>query len=1324
MGGTGDGPVEEGIVDPTRSNGENTTSWVAEVRTDSWIAESVNIEWDRDDFFHMQNKKMNHLSDIECDYYTNFYKPNSRTVQEYDGWVFVSYVRTGYAHIAYTQYWLQVSQDGGNTWEDPLLVHNSTNSQGGKTDLLVHNDKIFFMTMENSIISDGIRLSVRMVPFMSWTDLDDATPHTFTIGYYYYEFSLVGLENGVISFWKPNYDAPPRYSLYSNGTWSALSSLPGTGFTFSPVVYSDGIVERVFVFLRNSGDELRYIVSDDGGRSWSSSTLLYTVTNGFNLISATSSDGRIDAAITTQGPNSISYFSYNGTAFSPLKMVTLNNLNNLDDMKREVSIGGTGDGVWITYENVSGTCSYIYSLDNGQGFSSAVNIGDGSSHCPLMDRDGKYLSLINGTKMELYSFQRSNFARIRTTPISPVGLERWVDFGIEIDGVGSGGEVRLRILKADYVGQLFPEVGFLSVTALSVGTVENRDYNYVGEFDGDWSWGDSLVGSIVVELEFDREPQEDPRLYSMCVNYSCSYPYREDFRDGGHLIDLDGTEVTEIGLELEVGLDQGSAVLGPIESEGGFPEHLSAYASSVNYENNIRFEVLDRFKDPIPGFTLIESVPVSDPDVTTYVTWDGKDIGEIPATLERYYLKVYIARTSTLFPKLRWLSLEDSTPPEVVSFDIEDADIYRGEQTRLVFTLEDVESPVETLGVEVQYMDPATGLWEGVLLSHPMFDGSSWILYFEPGYDCSPGEYILRARPFDKFGKSSGFMELETSITVRNNRPTAPALRILPELPRKGDIIDLELLSPGWDRETGTDGLFYNIRYHLSGGDLHEILNVTSPEMELTDVELIKGQVWHVEVRTWDGLSESPPYLASLNVGNCPPQIDDPPGDIVVGEDTLSEPFVYETWFSDDDGDPLSYMFRSSEHIEVVHQGYSFNIKGSPDFNGDGFVLITAGDGDESVSLNISVSILPVNDIPIYGGIRPIQAFEDRWTEIPIWARDDSDGERVEVTTDLPEVLSDLRRGVDYVMFPNGTLRIRPTNEVVGTHNITVTITDGTYLIEESLVLEVVNMNDAPHVEGIDTNPQSTIFREGETVSFTGVFSDPDTPYGDELHLRWTSSINGDLGNTSEVSAVLLPGQHTITLVVEDSEGQRSIKSITLTVLETEEGGEEKIRSWLLYLLVAAGALMIGVLLGLLMVLIFRKKKEDQGGEVEDKGPEPVPPLYPGEDNSGYLPAPLQTQPQAGQALQALPPAAAEASQAPPEQADRPSPVPPQPQRVYGNTGLYSVQGQPAAPQVQTQFQDPRQGVYPGGENAGAAYPDNGRSAQNPFPQGGDIGVQ
>ena len=63
-----------------------------------------------------------------------------------------------------------------------------------------------------------------------------------------------------------------------------------------------------------------------------------------------------------------------------VKTVALTGQNNVDSTRVELSIGGVDGDVWITYENSSGTCSYIYSLDNGRGFSSAVNIGGGSSH--------------------------------------------------------------------------------------------------------------------------------------------------------------------------------------------------------------------------------------------------------------------------------------------------------------------------------------------------------------------------------------------------------------------------------------------------------------------------------------------------------------------------------------------------------------------------------------------------------------------------------------------------------------------------------------------------------------------------------------------------------------------------------------------------------------------------------------------------------------------------------------------------------------------------------------------------------------------------------
>jgi hypothetical protein len=91
--------------------------------------------------------------------------------------------------------------------------------------------------------------------------------------------------------------------------------------------------------------------------------------------------------------------------------------------------------------------------------------------------------------------------------------------------------------------------------------------------------------------------------------------------------------------------------------------------------------------------------------------------------------------------------------------------------------------------------------------------------------------------------------------------------------------------------------------------------------------------------------------------------------------------------------------------------------------------------------------------------------------------------------------------------------------------------------------------NGSPNVS-IGSPANGATFASGESIAFSGTADDPED--GDlSGSIVWTSSIDGEIGTGSSVSAVLSDGTHTITADVTDSGSLPASAAVSITV----EGG-------------------------------------------------------------------------------------------------------------------------------------------------------------------------
>jgi len=102
-------------------------------------------------------------------------------------------------------------------------------------------------------------------------------------------------------------------------------------------------------------------------------------------------------------------------------------------------------------------------------------------------------------------------------------------------------------------------------------------------------------------------------------------------------------------------------------------------------------------------------------------------------------------------------------------------------------------------------------------------------------------------------------------------------------------------------------------------------------------------------------------------------------------------------------------------------------------------------------------------------------------------------------------------------------------------------------------VASSASTNTAPSVT-LSSPASNSSYASGATVSFTG--SATDTQDGSlTAALKWTSSIDGNIGTGGAFTKTLTAGTHTIKATATDSGGLSTVRQVTVTVAAPSSGG-------------------------------------------------------------------------------------------------------------------------------------------------------------------------
>ena len=211
-------------------------------------------------------------------------------------------------------------------------------------------------------------------------------------------------------------------------------------------------------------------------------------------------------------------------------------------------------------------------------------------------------------------------------------------------------------------------------------------------------------------------------------------------------------------------------------------------------------------------------------------------------------------------------------------------------------------------------------------------------------------------------------------------------------------------------------------------------------------------------------------------------------------------------------------------------------------------VSLTVTDGQVTVTQSFTITVANTNDAPTISSTAVTAVDEDSTYTYTVTGADVDVGDTLTLSgTTVPAWLT--------FTATSGVLTGVPTNSEVGSHSVTITVTDATGLsAAQSFTIVVANTNDAPTI----TSTAVTAVDEDSSYLYTVTASDVDV--GDSTALSATiGSSSGWLtfepstGKLTGTPANGDVGTHTITVTATDDSGDTGSQTFTITVANTND---------------------------------------------------------------------------------------------------------------------------------------------------------------------------
>ena len=345
------------------------------------------------------------------------------------------------------------------------------------------------------------------------------------------------------------------------------------------------------------------------------------------------------------------------------------------------------------------------------------------------------------------------------------------------------------------------------------------------------------------------------------------------------------------------------------------------------------------------------------------------------------------------------------------------------------------------------------------------------------------------------------------------------------------DIFTLEIIAEDVDG----DELTYwansddNVEVALSGNQL----------------SVLPNQDWFgevtISVNTTDGeFSDSEEFTLDILPVNDPPLLSDIDSQSIDEDDT----FIYELVGYDVDGDLLEYSIDALDNAESSIDGNILSIIPSQNYNGEFAVNVSVSDNEFVDSKEFILDVLPINDPPTLELISNQVIDENEILELEFVSYDvDNDP----LTYDYY-----ISSGYGYANIDGELLIVTPAENWSGQLNISFTVSDGEYFVQQEFLVDVLEVDDPPIAFDI-----SSILSEDESLSIELLSSDPDTDAEDLSYSIITSPSNGsaeiDGGSLVYTPASNYNGTDQITYSVSDAESESEAATIDINIVPVND---------------------------------------------------------------------------------------------------------------------------------------------------------------------------
>lgn len=258
-------------------------------------------------------------------------------------------------------------------------------------------------------------------------------------------------------------------------------------------------------------------------------------------------------------------------------------------------------------------------------------------------------------------------------------------------------------------------------------------------------------------------------------------------------------------------------------------------------------------------------------------------------------------------------------------------------------------------------------------------------------------------------------------------------------------------------------------------------------------------------VHTIDSMSDSEYKHNYINIYNNPPVVHDSIATVTTNEDVIWGPASFFDFFTEPDGDIMTFAGVKSAHIFVDVTGSTFSIRSLPDWYGVETVRLIATDPyGESSSHSLEVTVNPVNDTPVLSVPSDIYFINDSHLTVNfadyVEDVDNPDSDISMTIMHIPSTVNDI--SVVYEPDMNGLLTAVFTNVVpdwFGSNAFSITVNDA---YGRAIASQSFTMHSLEHFTAqFTTDPSLNL--AGQIIPFT------DTTLGNPDWWHWDFENDG-----------------------------------------------------------------------------------------------------------------------------------------------------------------------------------------------------------------------